>query len=277
MTLPPTGSLQKRELLLFEISSPGTVGMSLPGTEVPDAGNAGIEEHLLRKEIVDFPELSEVDVVRHFTRLSRWNYAIDLGLFPLGSCTMKYNPRFNENAARLPGLAMSHPAAASGDCQGSLALMFELEQMLCSITGMAAVTLQPPAGAAGELTGVMMMRALLQERGDPRVVILIPDSAHGTNPASARLSGYQVETIISNAEGRMDLDALQARMLNLVSNEEGRMLWLELLKAIDTALPGDYQKEKVKAIENRELLYIESIDCQRFDDLSVWYAGVEER
>ncbi|MEE9127012.1 MAG: aminomethyl-transferring glycine dehydrogenase subunit GcvPB [Planctomycetota bacterium] len=212
MTLPPTGSLQKRELLLFEISSPGTVGMSLPGTEVPDAGNAGIEEHLLRKEIVDFPELSEVDVVRHFTRLSRWNYAIDLGLFPLGSCTMKYNPRFNENAARLPGLAMSHPAADSGDCQGSLALMFELEQMLCSITGMAAVTLQPPAGAAGELTGVMMMRALLQERGDPRVVILIPDSAHGTNPASARLSGYQVETIISNAEGRMDLDALQARM-----------------------------------------------------------------
>ena len=156
MTLPPTGSLQEPELLLFEISSPGTVGMSLPGTEVPDAGSAGIEGHLLRKEIVDFPELSEVDVVRHFTRLSRWNYAIDLGLFPLGSCTMKYNPRFNENAARLPGLAGSHPAAASGDCQGSLALMFELEQMLCSITGMAAVTLQPPAGAAGELAGVML-------------------------------------------------------------------------------------------------------------------------
>jgi glycine dehydrogenase subunit 2 len=212
MTPPPSGSLQERELLLFEISSPGTVGTSLPATEVPDAGSAGIEGHLLRQEIVDFPELSEVDVVRHFTRLSRWNYAIDLGLFPLGSCTMKYNPRFNENAARLPGLAGSHPAAAARDCQGSLALMFELEQMLCSITGMTAVSLQPPAGAAGELTGVMMIRALLQERGDPRRVILIPDSAHGTNPASARLSGYQVETIASNAEGRMDLDALQKRM-----------------------------------------------------------------
>lgn len=212
MTPPPKGSQHEREKLLFEISSPGTVGTSLPPPEVEDAESAGIEGHLLREEIVDFPELSEVDVVRHFTRLSRWNYAIDLGLFPLGSCTMKYNPRFNENAARLPGLAGSHPAAESRDCQGSLALIFELEQMFCSITGLAAVSLQPPAGAAGELTGMMMIRALLQERGDPRKVILIPDSAHGTNPSSARLSGYDVETITSNAEGRLDLEALQARM-----------------------------------------------------------------
>jgi len=148
MTPPAVGSLQERELLLFEISNPGTVGTSLPASEVPDAASAGIEGHLLREEIVDFPELSEVDVVRHFTRLSRWNYAIDLGLFPLGSCTMKYNPRFNENAARLPGLAASHPAAEARDCQGSLELIWELEQMFCSITGLAAVTLQPPAGAA---------------------------------------------------------------------------------------------------------------------------------
>ncbi len=201
-----------REPLLFEISSAGLVGAEIPVSEVPDVGNGGIEEHLVRTEIEGFPELSEVDVVRHFTKISRWNYAIDLGLFPLGSCTMKYNPRFNEDAVRVPGFAESHPQAAEDECQGALALIHGLETLLCSITGMRAVSLQPPAGAAGELAGVMMIRSLLAERGDPRKVFLIPDSAHGTNPASARACNYQVETIRSNASGRLDLDALKARM-----------------------------------------------------------------
>ena len=201
-----------REPLLFEISSPGRVGYGLPAPEFPDAGDGGIDSRSRRDEVAGFPELSELDVVRHFTRLSRWNYAIDLGLFPLGSCTMKYNPRYNENAARIPGLANSHPLSASEDCQGSLAVMHELGEILSEITGMAAVSLQPPAGAAGELAGVMMIRAWLEEQGESRKVVLIPDSAHGTNPASARFCGYDVETIRSGADGRLDVDALQERM-----------------------------------------------------------------
>jgi glycine dehydrogenase subunit 2 len=201
-----------REPLLFELSSPGREGAVLPPVQAPAAGAAGIEPHLIREDIQDFPELSEVDVVRHFTRLSRWNYAIDLGLFPLGSCTMKYNPRFNENAARLAGFAGSHPLSEEDECQGSLALIHHLERLLAEITGMAAVSLQPPAGAAGEMAGVMMMRALLHHRGDARRVILIPDSAHGTNPASARACGYDVESICSDDQGRLDLAALHSRM-----------------------------------------------------------------
>ena len=205
-------SLRERERLLFEVSSPGRQGFGLPAPEFPDAGDAGIDARHLRQDVEGFPELSEVDVIRHFTRLSRWNYAIDLGLYPLGSCTMKYNPRYNEDAARIEGLAKSHPLSADDDAQGSLALIQALERLLVEITGLAAVSLQPPAGAAAEMAGVMMIRALLTERGDPRRVILIPDSAHGTNPASARFCGYQVETVRSNASGRLDMEMLRSRM-----------------------------------------------------------------
>jgi len=204
--------LRERERLLFEISSAGREGFALPSAEVPDAGMAGIDPRYVRDDIEGFPELSEFNVVRHFTRLSRWNYAIDLGLYPLGSCTMKYNPRFNENAARFEGFAHSHPLAAAAHAQGSLRLMFELERILAEITGLPAVSLAPPAGAAGELAGVMMIRALLTERGDPRQVFLIPDSAHGTNPASARVCGYRVETVRSTPNGRLDVEAIERRM-----------------------------------------------------------------
>jgi len=212
MTAPRERGLRERERLLFEVSSPGRRGIDLPPSEYPDAGTGGIDGRHLRAEIDGFPELSEFDVVRHFTRLSRWNYAIDLGLYPLGSCTMKYNPRFNENAARIEGFACSHPLAAEEDAQGTLALINELERMLAEITGMRAVSLQPPAGASGEQTGVMMMRSLLADRGERRSVVLIPDSAHGTNPASARLCGFGVETVPSGANGRLDVDALRTRL-----------------------------------------------------------------
>jgi glycine dehydrogenase subunit 2 len=204
----------QNELLLFELSSPGKKGYQLPPLDVPavdpitalGAANA-------RAEIEDFPEVSEVDVIRHFTRLSTWNYAIDLGLYPLGSCTMKYNPRVNEQAARVDGLAWIHPYQPDSLSQGAMEIMAELERCLAEITGMDAVTLQPSAGAHGEFTGILLARALLQSRGNPRKKILIPDSAHGTNPASANIAGYTVENIKSNDHGMVDTAEL-ARVVN---------------------------------------------------------------
>ena len=162
------------------------------------------------------PELSEVDVVRHFTRISTWNYNIDLGMYPLGSCTMKYNSRLNEKVARIPGFANLHPLAPAEDAQGALEVMFELQEHLTEITGLPGISLQPAAGAHGEMTGVMMIRAFLDARdgvgeGDRprRNVMLIPDSAHGTNPASAHLSGFSVKTIRSTREGLTDLEHLR--------------------------------------------------------------------
>src|SRR6202020_618581 len=147
----------------------------------------------VRSEIADSPEVSEVEAIRHFTRLSTHNYAIDLGLYPLGSCTMKYNPRVNEQVARTEGLGWAHPYQPESLAQGILEVMATLEQMLAEITGMDAVTLQPAAGAHGEFTGILMVRALLQAQGHPRKKLLIPDSAHGTNPATATMAGYAVE------------------------------------------------------------------------------------
>ena len=161
------------------------------------------------REIEGFPEVSEVDAIRHFTRLSTWNYAIDHGMYPLGSCTMKYNPRINELVARIEGLAWAHPYQPEALAQGAMEVMARVEAALAEITGMDAITLQPAAGAQGELTGILLIRALLETRGNPRKKILIPDSAHGTNPATAAIAGYTVENIKSSETGVLDVAALE--------------------------------------------------------------------
>ena len=154
------------------------------------------------------PELSEIEIIRHFTRLSTWNYAIDLGMYPLGSCTMKYNPRVNEFVARIEGLAEAHPYRPESLAQGILEIIDLLQRCLLEITGMDAITLQPAAGAHGEFTGILLTRAWHESQGNPRKKILIPDSAHGTNPATAAICGYTVENLKSNADGGIDLEAL---------------------------------------------------------------------
>jgi glycine dehydrogenase subunit 2 len=202
--------ITQNEALLFEMGSPGKKGYQLPTLDVPaiDPG-AALGQENVRAEIEGFPEVSEVEAIRHFTRLSTWNYAIDLGLYPLGSCTMKYNPRVNELVARLDGLAWAHPYQPEALAQGAMEVMARLEAALAEITGMDAVTLQPAAGAHGELTGILLIRALLEKRGNPRKKILIPDSAHGTNPATAAIAGYAVENIHSNTSGMVDLAELE--------------------------------------------------------------------
>src|SRR5436305_5420275 len=201
--------LSQNEPLLFERSSPGKKAYQLPELDVPPVDSAeALGAENVRQGIEGFPEVSEVETIRHFTRLSTWNHAIDLGMYPLGSCTMKYNPRINELVARIEGLAWSHPYQPEALAQGSMGIMERLENTLAEITGMDAVTLQPAAGAHGELTGILLIRALLEKRGNPRKQILIPDSAHGTNPATAAIAGYTVENIRSNKEGEIDLEAL---------------------------------------------------------------------
>ncbi|MGD0297686.1 MAG: aminomethyl-transferring glycine dehydrogenase subunit GcvPB [Bryobacteraceae bacterium] len=201
--------INQNEPLLFENSSPGKRGYQLPPLDVPsvDAASA-LGASNTRAEIEGFPEVSEVEAIRHFTRLSTHNYAIDLGLYPLGSCTMKYNPRVNEQVARIEGLAWAHPYQPESLSQGILEIMGTLEKTLAEITGMDAVTLQPAAGAHGEFTGILLVRALLKSRGNPRKKLLIPDSAHGTNPATATMAGYQVENIKSNERGMVDVESL---------------------------------------------------------------------
>jgi len=185
------------EPLLWEKGKRGRSGFSLPRRDVaPSPLDAE-----LRGEGPDFPDLSEVDVVRHYTRLSTWNFGVDTGMYPLGSCTMKYNPKTNERQASLPGFAGAHPLLPTNLQQGALKLISELEQYLAEITGMDAVTLQPAAGAQGELTGMLLMHAYHQSKGSPRSKIIIPDTAHGTNPASAALCGYQPVPVKSNEQG----------------------------------------------------------------------------
>ncbi|HYL82211.1 MAG TPA: aminotransferase class V-fold PLP-dependent enzyme, partial [Candidatus Acidoferrum sp.] len=197
-----TRGLVFNEPLIFEQGSPGRVGYSLPKSDVPEKKpEALIPKRLLREDIPGLPEVSEVDAVRHFTRMSQWNFGIDLGFYPLGSCTMKYNPRINEDVARLPGFARAHPYLPDEAAQGALQLMWELEQYLADVAGMDRVTLQPSAGAHGELTGVMMIRAYHRSKGNPRKKIIIPESAHGTNPASSALCGYQVVPVKSGPKG----------------------------------------------------------------------------
>jgi glycine dehydrogenase subunit 2 len=205
-----TQHLSQNEALLFERSSPGKKAYQLPDLDVPavDAAEA-LGAGNVRAGIEGFPEVSEVEAIRHFTRLSTWNYAIDYGMYPLGSCTMKYNPRINELVARTEGLAWAHPYQPESLAQGCMQVMVTLEDALAEITGMDAVTLQPAAGAHGELTGILLIRALLEKRGNPRQKILIPDSAHGTNPATAAIAGYAVENIKSSETGGVDLAALE--------------------------------------------------------------------
>ena len=192
--------------LLFESGSTGRSAALWPAE--PGRVEDAIPAALLRRDIAGFPELGELEVLRHFTRLSQRNFAIESQFYPLGSCTMKYNPKINEVVARFPGFAQIHPLAPPDLLQGALALLYELERALAEISGMELVTLQPSAGAQGELTGLMLIRACLADRGDPRKNIIVPDTAHGTNPASSTLCGYDVVQISSNERGVIDAAAV---------------------------------------------------------------------
>ena len=204
--------LTQNEALLFEKSAPGKRAYKLPALDVPLVNAETLLGAAVRKDSAQLPEVSEIEVIRHFTRLSTWNYAIDLGMYPLGSCTMKYNPRVNELVARTEGLAEAHPYRPVALAQGALEVLDLLQRTLIEITGMDAITLQPAAGAHGEFTGILLVRAWHESQGNARKKILIPDSAHGTNPATAAICGYTVENLKSNAEGGIDLDALERQV-----------------------------------------------------------------
>jgi glycine dehydrogenase subunit 2 len=207
-----TRHVNQNEGLIFERSSPGKKGYKLAPLDVPEVDPAKILGTAARADLGVMPEVSEMEIIRHFTRISTWNYAIDLGMYPLGSCTMKYNARVNEVVARLGGLAEAHPYQPEKISQGALRVMKTLSDCLLDITGMDAITLQPAAGAHGEMTGIMLMHAYLHSKGNPRKKILIPDSAHGTNPATAAICGYAVENLKSNSNGMVDIGALEAQM-----------------------------------------------------------------
>ena len=204
--------LSQNEGLIFEKSSPGKRAYKLPPLDVPEVDARILLGNAAREELGHMPEVSEIEIIRHFTRISTWNYAVDHGMYPLGSCTMKYNARVNEAAARLGGLAEAHPYQPEKISQGALRIIQMLSQQLIEITGMDAITLQPAAGAHGELTGILLVRAYLESQGNPRKKILVPDSAHGTNPATAAMCGYTVENLKSNAGGMVDIAALEAQV-----------------------------------------------------------------
>ena len=195
------------EHLMCELSVPGRIGVRFPESDVPASP---LPENLIRQDL-PLPEMAEIDVVRYFTRLSQLNYGVDTGFYPLGSCTMKYNPKINEEIARLPGFAHLHPLQPIETTQGALAIMYQLQEWLKEIGGFAGVSLQPAAGAHGELTGVLIIRAYHRSREDyKRTKILIPDSAHGTNPATSAMSGMRVVELRSDERGNVDLEALKA-------------------------------------------------------------------
>jgi glycine dehydrogenase subunit 2 len=209
--------------LIFESSTSGRVGYSLPEMDVPEVDlKSLLPEGYLRDEEAQLPEVSELDIMRHYTALSRRNHGVDSGFYPLGSCTMKYNPKMNENVARYNGFAHLHPLQDESSVQGALELMYDLQQHLVEITGMDEVTLQPAAGAHGEWTGLMLIRAYHEANGDTnRNKVIIPDSAHGTNPASASVAGLEIVTVKSNENGLIDLDDLK-----LVAGEDTAALML---------------------------------------------------
>ncbi|HXD32304.1 MAG TPA: aminomethyl-transferring glycine dehydrogenase subunit GcvPB [Pyrinomonadaceae bacterium] len=211
-----TNHISHNEALIFERSQSGRVGYRLPPLDVDEQPLDDIVPRAFQRDddLAGVPEVSEVDVIRHFVRMSTWNYSIDLGMYPLGSCTMKYNSRLNEKVARIGGFANLHPLATEADSQGALQVIYELQEHLAEITGLSGISLQPAAGAHGEMTGVMIIRAFIDARDGEgasanRRTMLIPDSAHGTNPASAHLSGFSVKTIRSTPEGFTDLDHLR--------------------------------------------------------------------
>ena len=201
-------ALMLEQPLLFEIGDTETTGVDFEAPESPASRLGGLE----RSAPIGLAGLTEPEMVRHYTRLSRQNYAIDLGLFPLGSCTMKHNPRLNEKVARMPGFADIHPLQPADTVQGAYALIHQLGEWLIRLTGMHSVAMSPKAGAHGELCGLLAIRSALEARGDAREVILVPESAHGTNPATAAFAGYRVESIPATAAGRVDLAALEARL-----------------------------------------------------------------
>ena len=195
---------------IFEKGAPGRKAYSLPDIDVPEVEiNKLIPSQFLNDGFINLPEVSEVELIRHFTRLSQLNFGVDMGFYPLGSCTMKYNPKVNEEAAKLSGLMNSHPLQSENLSQGSLKLMYELEAFLKEIGGLDSVSLQPAAGAHGELAGMLVVRAYHEANGNPRKKVLIPDSAHGTNPASAALAGYDIVVIKSSKDGLVDIDELK--------------------------------------------------------------------
>ncbi|MEQ9639194.1 MAG: aminomethyl-transferring glycine dehydrogenase subunit GcvPB [Alphaproteobacteria bacterium] len=216
--LPETASghsgLDHEEPLIFELDSPGRSGADWPEPPADATSRLGT---LARTAPIGLPGLSEPQVVRHYVRLSRKNYSIDAGLYPLGSCTMKHNPRLNEKVARMPGFAELHPMQPPATVQGALACIDELATWLKTLTGMPAVAMSPAAGAAGELCGLMAIRACLEDRGDAREIVLVPESAHGTNPATAAMCGYRVESIPADARGRVDLAALREKLNDRVA------------------------------------------------------------
>jgi glycine dehydrogenase subunit 2 len=203
-----TNGLIFNEPLLWEKGVAGRTGFSMPRRDVDPAP---VDENLAG-DGPDFPDLSEVDLVRHYVRLSQWNFSVDNGMYPLGSCTMKYNPKTNERQASLPGIAGAHPLLPESLCQGTLQLMHALSRYLCRITGMDAVSLQPAAGAHGELTGMLIIHAHHAAKGQKRSKILIPDTAHGTNPASASLCGFASIPLASNEKGMLDPAAVAELM-----------------------------------------------------------------
>ncbi|MBX7496958.1 aminomethyl-transferring glycine dehydrogenase subunit GcvPB [Qipengyuania sp. 6B39] len=245
-------ALMLEEPLIFEIGSTETTGvdfdfaarLDLAGVDQPAPPTPAPASRLgsfARTEAIGLPGLTEPETVRHYTRLSRQNYAIDLGLFPLGSCTMKHNPRLNEKVARMPGFADVHPLQPVDTVRGALEVMNELAFWLITLTGMHSVAMSPKAGAHGELCGILCIRAALEARGDARKVILVPESAHGTNPATAAFAGYEIEDIPANADGRVDLDALKARLGPdvagvMITNPSTLGLFERDLKAISDAV-----------------------------------------
>jgi glycine dehydrogenase subunit 2 len=207
-TLSGDRGLDHEEKLIFELGQDGKCGVDLPDVTVGDTHLAGLR----RRGRIGLPGLSEPEVVRHYVRLSRNNYAIDAGLYPLGSCTMKHNPRLNEKMARLAGLADLHPLAPSSATQGALALIKELARWLTTLTGMPAVAMSPKAGAHGELCGILAIRAAIAAKGEARTRVLIPESAHGTNPATAAFAGFTVDEVKATPDGRVDLDSLKSKL-----------------------------------------------------------------
>jgi glycine dehydrogenase subunit 2 len=231
------------EPIIYDLGRPGRIGVQLPEADVP---LADIPAELRRADL-DLPEVDQLTVVRHFTRLSKLNYAIDQNMYPLGSCTMKYNPRINEDTARLPGFAASHPLQDPETAQGSLALMFQLQEWLKEIGGFAGVSLQPAAGAQGEFTGVLMIRAYHHARGDgQRTKVLIPNSAHGTNPATVTMAGLDVIELPSDPRGNVDLDALRKCIAEqsehiagiMITNPNTLGLFEEHIEAVVEAVHG---------------------------------------
>lgn len=205
--------MKKYDKLIFELSKPGRKAYNLPALDVEDKDlSSFIPEDFLSDSDLNFPELSEVDVIRHYTNLSNKNYGVDTGFYPLGSCTMKYNPKINEDTSRYDGFANLHPYQSECCTQGALQLLYELDKSLAEIAGMDKMSLQPAAGAHGELSGIMVIKAYHEKNGDfKRNKIIVPDSAHGTNPATAAMAGYKIVEVKSTKEGLVDLEALDRK------------------------------------------------------------------